>query len=44
MPGLHTNVNIFSIAGPDGETREGLPEVHEGDHGRGHPAQDVPGV
>ena len=29
--------------GPDGAAGEGLPEEHEGDHGRGGAAQNVPG-
>ena len=33
--------HIFVYPGPDGEEGEGLPQVNEGDHGRGWTPQDV---
>ena len=34
---------IFALPGSDGAQGQGLPQEHEGDHGRGGAAQDVPG-
>ena len=37
------NKLTYCCPGPDGATGEGLPEEHEGDHGRGGAAPHVPG-
>ena len=43
LPNTGLSLNPPLFPGPDGAESEGLPEVHEGDHGRGGAAQDVAG-